>query len=550
MHSSLPSEAPAIPADAPDWPDDFAHRYRDAGYWQDTTFFEALDAQAQRAPDALAVVDGTCRLGYRDLLARIRQLAGGLARLGLARGDAVVVHLPNGARFIETCFALFQLGVRPVLALPAHRHYEIGAFCRFAGARAYLCAAQLGEFDCRPLAAALQADCPTLEHVVMDGDDHAFTPFDGLYDAPPLRECAARADDIACFQLSGGTTGTPKLIPRRHREYLYNVRACSVASGFDAGTVYLAALPMAHNFTLCCPGTIGALLAGGRVVATGRPEPEQSFALIAQERVTHTALVPPLALLWLDEQPQRRADLSSLRVLQVGGARLMDHAAARVTPVLGCRLQQVFGMAEGLICCTRLDDSPERIAHTQGRPVSDGDEVRIVDDAGEPVAPGEIGELQVRGPYTIRGYYRLAEHNATAFTADGFYRSGDRVRRTADGDLVVEGRDKDQINRGGEKVSAEEVENLLLAHPQVHDAAVVAMPDPLLGERTCAFVVARAPAPSRLVLKRYLRDCGLAAFKIPDRIEFMPRFPETGIGKTSKKSLRDLLRRQLQAAAA
>ncbi|VWC76722.1 AMP-dependent ligase [Burkholderia lata] len=550
MQSSLPSVAPALPADAPDWPDDFARRYRDAGYWQDTTFFDALDAQTQRDPDALAIVDGACRLSYRDLLARIRQLAGGLARLGLVRGDAVVVHLPNGARFIETCFALFQLGVRPVLALPAHRHYEIGAFCRFAGARAYLCAAQLGEFDCRPLAAALQADCPTLEHVVMAGGDHAFTPFDALYDAPPLRECAARADDIACFQLSGGTTGTPKLIPRRHREYLYNVRACSAASGFDAGTVYLAALPMAHNFTLCCPGTIGALLAGGRVVTTGRPEPEQSFALIAQERVTHTALVPPLALLWLDEQPQRQADLTSLRVLQVGGARLMDHAAARVTPVLGCQLQQVFGMAEGLICCTRLDDSPERIAQTQGRPVSDGDEVRIVDDAGEPVAPGEIGELQVRGPYTIRGYYRLAEHNAAAFTADGFYRSGDRVRRTADGDLVVEGRDKDQINRGGEKVSAEEVENLLLAHPQVHDAAVVAMPDPLLGERTCAFVVARAPAPSRLVLKRYLRDCGLAAFKIPDRIEFMPRFPETGIGKTSKKTLRDLLRRQLQAAAA
>ncbi|WP_175968963.1 (2,3-dihydroxybenzoyl)adenylate synthase [Burkholderia sp. BCC0322] len=550
MQPSLPSVAPALPADAPDWPDDFARRYRDAGYWQETTFFDALDAQAQRDPDALAIVDGACRLSYRDLLTRIRRLAGGLARLGLARGDAVVVHLPNGARFIETCFALFQLGVRPVLALPAHRHYEIGAFCRFAGARAYLGAARLGEFDCRPLAAALQADCPALEHIVMAGDDHAFTPFDALYDAPPLRECAARADDIACFQLSGGTTGTPKLIPRRHREYLYNVRACSAASGFDAGTVYLAALPMAHNFTLCCPGTIGALLAGGRVVTTGRPEPEQSFALIAQERVTHTALVPPLALLWLDEQPQRQADLSSLRVLQVGGARLMDHAAARVTPVLGCRLQQVFGMAEGLICCTRLDDSPERIAQTQGRPVSDGDEVRIVDDAGEPVAPGEIGELQVRGPYTIRGYYRLAEHNATAFTADGFYRSGDRVRRTADGDLVVEGRDKDQINRGGEKVSAEEVENLLLAHPQVHDAAVVAMPDPLLGERTCAFVVARAPAPSRLVLKRHLRDCGLAAFKIPDRIEFMPRFPETGIGKTSKKSLRDLLRRQLEAAAA
>ncbi|MGS0894517.1 (2,3-dihydroxybenzoyl)adenylate synthase [Burkholderia stagnalis] len=550
MISSLSSSVPDAPADAPDWPDDFVRRYRDAGYWRDTTFFDALDARARRDPDALAVVDGERRYRYRDLLDRVRRLAGGLARAGLVRGDTVVVHLPNGARFIETCFALFQLGVRPVLALPAHRQHEIGAFCRFAGARAYFGAAQLGDFDCRPLASALQADCPTLEHVVLTGDDHPFTPFDALYDAPPAPDCAARADDIACFQLSGGTTGTPKLIPRRHREYLYNVHACAAASGFDADTVYLAALPMAHNFTLCCPGVIGTLLAGGRVVSTGRPDPEDCFALIARERVTHTALVPPLALLWLDERPQREADLSSLRVLQVGGARLMDHAAERVTPVLGCRLQQVFGMAEGLICCTRLDDPPERIARTQGRPVSDGDEVRIVDAAGAPVPSGEIGELQVRGPYTIRGYYRLAEHDATAFTADGFYRSGDRVRRTADGDLVVEGRDKDQINRGGEKVSAEEVENLLIAHPQVHDAAVVAMPDALLGERTCAFVVAHGPAPTRLVLKRYLRDCGLAAFKIPDRIEFVPRFPETGIGKTSKKSLRELLRRQLEAAHA
>ncbi|WP_038777574.1 (2,3-dihydroxybenzoyl)adenylate synthase [Burkholderia pseudomallei] len=540
----------AASSDAPDWPDDFARRYRAAGYWRDETFYGALADRARRSPAATAVVDGERRVSYRALLERIRRLAGGLRRLGLARGDTAVVHLPNGVRFIEACFALFQLGVRPVLALPAHRQHEIGAFCRFTNARAYLGAARLGEFDCRPLAHALRASCPALAHIVVAGDDHAFLHFDSLYDAPPVADCAARADDIACFQLSGGTTGTPKLIPRRHREYLYNVRACSDASGFGADTVYLAALPMAHNFTLCCPGVIGALLAGGRVVATEHPEPECGFALIARERVTHTALVPPLALLWLDAQRERRADLSSLRVLQVGGARLMDHAAERVTPVLGCRLQQVFGMAEGLICCTRLDDPPARIVRTQGRPVSPADEVRIVDEAGRAVAPGEIGELQVRGPYTIRGYYRLAEHHAAAFTADGFYRTGDRVRRTEEGDLVVEGRDKDQINRGGEKVSAEEVENLLLAHSQIRDAALVAMSDPLLGERTCAFVVARPPAPTSLALKRHLRDHGLAAFKIPDRIEFVPSFPETGIGKTSKKSLRDLLRRRLEAARA
>jgi hypothetical protein len=253
-------------------------------------------------------------------------------------------------------------------------------------------------------------------------------------------------------------------------------------------------------------------------------------------------LVPPLAMLWLDAQAQRQADLSSLRLLQVGGAKLLSTAAERVTPVLGCALQQVLGMAEGLLCYTRLDDPEELILHTQGRPLCADDEVRIVNEQGQPVADGEVGELQVRGPYTIRGYYRLPEHNAKAFTADGFYCSGDRVRRTAGGYLVVEGRDKDQINRGGEKIAAEEVENLLLAHPQVHDAALVAMPDAVLGESTCAFIVAREPAPSAFGLKQHLRSQGLAAFKVPDRIEFIPRFPQTGVGKVSRKDLRDSLR--------
>ncbi|WP_246794908.1 (2,3-dihydroxybenzoyl)adenylate synthase [Burkholderia perseverans] len=539
----------ASPSGCPNWPAAFIRRYRDAGYWQDITFFEALREQARRTPEAIAIVDGDARRHrFRELLERVRRLAGGLHRLGLRRGDIVVVHLPNGLRFIETCFALFQLGVVPVLALPAHRQHEIEALCRFAGARAYLGADQLDNFDCRPLAEALRATCPALEHVVMSGAAAGFVAFDTLYDAPARDACDARAGDVACFQLSGGTTGTPKLIPRRHDEYLYNVRACSAASAVDSDTVYLAVLPMAHNFTLCCPGVIGTLLHGGCVVTTGRADPDTCFALIARERVTHTALVPPLALVWLDAQDRLHADLSSLCLLQVGGARLMRHAAERVAPTLGCRLQQVFGMAEGLVCCTRLDDPPERIHDTQGRPVSEADEIRIVDARGKPVAPGQIGELQVRGPYTIRGYYRRAEHDAAAFTADGFYRSGDLVSQTDDGYLVVEGRDKDQINRGGEKVSAEELENLLLTHPRVHDAAVVARPDALLGEQTCAFVVARPPAPTSMQLKQHLRACGLAAFKVPDRIEFVARFPETGIGKTSKQSLREALRRELDEA--
>lgn len=536
--------------DAPDWPAAFAERYRQAGYWRDQTFAQALETVAARTPSAIAITDGPLHLNYRSLADRCRRLAGGLRALGVAAGDNVVVHLPNGSAFIEVCFALFRLGARPILALPAHRQHEIGGFCRFAQATAYIGCAELDGFDCREMARQLAAQSMHLRHVVIDGDAQAFIALSTLYHHEPLEQDAGRPDAVACFQLSGGTTGTPKLIPRRHAEYLYNVRASSEVCGLDARTVYLTALPMAHNFTLCCPGVIGTLLAGGRVVCTRRCDPESCFALISEQRVTVTALVPPLAMLWLDAQAQRQADLSSLRLLQVGGAKLLGSAAARVTPTLGCTLQQVLGMAEGLLCFTRLDDHPDHLLHTQGRPLSADDEIRIVDEHGQAVPDGEVGELQVRGPYTIRGYYRLPEHNAKAFTADGFYCSGDRVRRTAEGYLVVEGRDKDQINRGGEKVAAEEVENLLISHPQVHDAALVAMPDAVLGESTCAFIVARDPAPSAFALKQHLRGQGLAAFKVPDRIEFIAQFPHTGVGKVSRKDLRERLRQAwLQSAA-
>jgi 2,3-dihydroxybenzoate-AMP ligase len=309
-------------------------------------------------------------------------------------------------------------------------------------------------------------------------------------------------------------------------------------------------LPVAHNFPLSSPGVLGALAAGGRVVLAPRPDPATVFPLIERERVTITAVVPPLALVWLDAaarfatDPAAGPDLSSLRLLQVGGAKLASEVAARIAPTMGCRLQQVFGMAEGLVNYTRPDDGDELVLHTQGRPISPDDEILVVDDADRPVPAGRVGHLLTRGPYTIRGYWRAEAANATAFTPDGFYRTGDLVRVVHGGYLVVEGRATDQINRGGEKVSAEEVENHLLAHPSVHDVAVVAVPDQYLGERSCAFVVPRrgAPAPSTAAIRGFLRQRGLAAYKIPDRVEVVAGFPETGVGKTSRRQLRAMLR--------
>jgi 2,3-dihydroxybenzoate-AMP ligase len=351
---------------------------------------------------------------------------------------------------------------------------------------------------------------------------------------------APAGSDVAVFLLSGGTTGLPKLIARTHDDYAYNARASAEVAGIGAGAVYLVSLPAGHNFPLACPGILGTLLAGGRVVTLASPEPARAFAAIAAHGVTHTAVVPAVAGRWLEHAAEHGAgDLAGLRVLQVGGARLADELARAVKPVLGATLQQVFGMAEGLLNYTRLDDPDDVVCTTQGRPLSPADEVRLVDELDRDVPAGEPGSLLTRGPYTPRGYYRAAEHNARAFTADGWYRSGDICRQTPAGYLVVEGRDKDMINRGGEKISAEEVENLVYLMPAVSQVAAVAMPDPVLGERVCVYVVPRPGATATLDdVRRIMEEAGVASFKRPDALVIVDRLPATNVGKIDKKALR------------
>lgn len=541
------------------WPEEWAERYRRLGCWRGETFGAMLRQRAAAHGDRIAIVGGDRRISYAELDARADRLAAGFRSLGLRPGDRAIVQLPNIPQFFEVIFALFRLGALPVFSLPAHRKSEIVYLCEFAEAAAYIIPDIDAGFDYRELADQVRAAVPGLRHVIVAGDAGNYTALDDLYalcagdglDAGAADGIAGpRPEDVAFFQLSGGTTGLPKLIPRTHDDYIYSLRRSAEICRLNESSVYLAVLPVAHNYPLSSPGTLGTLYAGGRVVLARSGSPDIAFPLIAQEGVTIAAVVPPLALIWLDAAASRRCDLASLKVLQVGGAKFSAEAAGRVRETLGCTLQQVYGMAEGLVNYTRLDDPEEIIVNTQGRPMSPYDEIRLVDDEDREVEPGATGHLLTRGPYTIRGYYKAEEHNARAFTADGFYRTGDLARLTPSGYLVIEGRAKDQINRGGDKVAAEEVENHLLAHPGVHDAAVVAMPDEYLGERTCAFVIPYPSSPPTAAeLKAFLRERGLAAYKIPDRIEFTDSFPKTGVGKVSKKTLRELIARKQDALA-
>lgn len=532
------------------WPDDIARHYRQQGFWQGIPLHQLIAQHAGQQPERTALVCGERRFTYHDLEYLIERTARGLVALGIGPQDRVVVQLPNIAEFFITCFALFRIGAIPVFALPAHRQAEITHFCQLSDARAYVIRDRDSGFDYRQLARQVGAAAPALHHVIVVGDAAEFVAWDSLPDQqddttlPP----PPPASDVAFLQLSGGSTGLPKLIPRTHDDYLYSVRASAELCQLDQHSVYLCALPAAHNFPLSSPGTFGIFHAGGCVVLARQPTPEHCFPLIENEKVTVTALVPPLALLWLDAARKRRDDLSSLKLLQVGGARFSAEAAARVQPILRCRLQQVFGMAEGLVNYTRADDDDFLLHNTQGRPLSPADEIRIVDDDDQPVAAGKSGHLLTRGPYTIRGYYRASEHNLRAFTADGFYRTGDIVRQLPSGHLVVEGRAKDQINRGGDKIAAEEIENYLLAHPAVHDVALVAMPDACLGEKSCAFVIPSGARPRSIELLTFLRERGVAQYKIPDRIEFVEQFPKTSVGKVNKRALREQIARQLAPA--
>ncbi|GGW41906.1 2,3-dihydroxybenzoate-AMP ligase [Streptomyces lucensis JCM 4490] len=540
------------------WPAERARHYRTAGHWRGESLGDLLAAAAAAHAGRTALVLGRRRLTYAELDRRVSRTAAGFVEQGIRAGDRVVVQLPNVPEFVIVCFALFRMGAKPVFSLVSHRANEIRHLVALSGAVAYVVPGTYQGFDHTRLALDLVAEHDALRTVFVldpaakaaaDAPAGVLVALDEA-DAEPRPMPAPDPSDVAFFLLSGGTTALPKLIPRTHDDYAYQTRAAAELLGLGSDDVYLAVLPAEFNFTWGCPGVVGTLRSGGTVVLMDAPIADECFETIERERVTFTSLVPTVAQLWLEAAEWNEADLSSLKLVQIGGARLHRAIAERITPVLGCRLQQVFGMAEGLLTLTRATDSEETVLSTQGRPLSPDDEVRIAGPDGDDLPPGGTGELLARGPYTLQGYYRAPEHNARAFTDDGFYRTGDLARLTEDGALVIEGRIKDVIIRGGDKVSASEVEEHLLAHPAVAEVAVVPVPDPFLGERVGAYVVPAGPPPSLRELKEALHAAGLADYKLPDWLEIVVKLPLTGLGKVDKKVLAADAAARIEAADA
>jgi len=521
------------------YPEDVVLRYRDAGLWGTRTIAEELHEVALAHPERPAVVALDGRITFRELDERTDLLATGLAGLGLVPGDPVLFQVTNRLGAVVAWYGVLKAGLVPVCTLAAHRGHEIGAISRRVGAVAHLVEAGTRGFDLVGFAVEQQRGHPTLRQVLVLGELGSLGADVGPAAARATVEGIQRAldpDGVAAFQLSGGTTGVPKLIPRRHAEYWYNAAAYARSWGWTPDTRVAHLIPIIHNAGVVCavhaPHSVGACL------VLGTADLAESLPLMAREGATHVLLGH--GHFGAVTAPGFDAAAAALTQVVLSGTKVPDALFGELER-RGLWSGQLFGMGEGLFLTTRPGASREVRATTVGTPLSPLDEIRVLEPGTEDEVPdGATGELCCRGPYTLRGYFDAAEHNARAFTSDGFYRTGDLASvRRIDGErcVSIEGRIKDLINRGGEKINAEEVESLLLRHPRVAAAAVVAMPDPRLGERTCAYVVVRGAPLTLEDVQRHFAGLQVATFKWPERVEHLDEMPRTLVGKLDKKRL-------------
>jgi len=537
------------------WPEAFVKKYREAGLWVDQTLGDVLNESAERfaLKDAIVGDDGT-RYTYQDLRRLSDRLALHFLELGLKPQDRVLLQLHNVPEFPIVFFALAKAGLIPVACLAQFRTYEMGYFAELTEPTAYIVPARVGDFAYSEMVEQVRQKVPSIKRVLVHGKDvPAGSVSINKLLADPIEERIPRSrlakvrpdpTEVAVLLLSGGTTGVPKLIPRTHNDALCSFKHYSRVSPAFGETV-LNFTPMAHTMGLIY-NLQPTLLTGGKFVICLVPDPERILSVIEKERVNHLLTVPTIALRVASHPAFQKYDVSSMKSIMLGGQRSHPEFKAKLESMFPIKVQETYSMGEGFTCATHIN-APEEVRHfTVGYPITPGDELRLVDEKGHDVPEGEMGEIIARGPGVIRGYYKSPEYNATAVDSEGFYHTGDLGRKGPLGGLQIVGRRKDMINRGGEHISAEELDILLPMHPAILNAAVVGMPDDVMGERICAYILTKPGQSVTLPdLCTFLLGKGIAKFKLPERLEQVSEFRIIGLGKIDKKVLREDIARKL-----
>ena len=516
-----------------------AAAYRAAGLWRDRSMAQSLARCLEENPAGTAIIDDAGRYSHADLDAKARALAGWLSARGMLRGDVVAFQLPNWHEAAAIALATSMLGLVCLPIVPIYREAEVRFILQASGTRLFLCPRTFRGFDHGDLAARMVAEIPTLEAVVLLRNPGGEDPFAA---APYTGASLGRADDPWLLMYTSGTTGHPKGVVHPANTLDCELGHVTAWWGFSPwADVVLMASPVTH-VTGFIYGLLLPFSHGIPAVLMERWEAGAAVRLIDAEKVSFTVSATPFLRELIDAAEAADSDLASLRIFACGGAPvppdLIRRAWARFPGLLACR---VYGSTEAPTVSLGVDSRADlaRAAQTDGRIV--GHEVRIVDEDGAELPPGQEGEILTCGAEMMAGYLNPAD-NATAFDADGFFRTGDLGHVTGDGFLTITGRKKDLIIRGGENLSAKEIEDALHRHPAIKEAAVVAMPHERLGETCCAFIVTGGrTAPDISALSAFLDTEGLARQKHPEKLVMVTDLPRTASGKVQKF----VLRRQL-----
>lgn len=529
---------------------DLAVRYRAAGHWRDQTVDHFLERAAARYPDTVAVIDGDRRLTFADVERESLRLAAALYDRGVRPGDVVSFQLPNSADAVVVFHAIHRVRGVANPIVPIYREREVGFILGQAGTKVAFVPGTHRGFDHSAMYATLRQRLPELDLVVTTGGPAADDQTVGLADliavATPEMIEAVRAlppadpDDVCLLLYTSGTTADPKGALHSHNTLVFENMSMIDTFGLNERDVVFNPSPVTHVTGVNCALTLPFLL-GAPVVLQDAWDPEVALARVLEERASFMIFATPFLRGLVDAAVARGVRTPSVRYIICGGADIPDSLVTRSTEVLGT-VTRMYGATEGpSVTSANRSDEPRLRTGTDGRVLAPT-EVIVSDGAGGIAATGVVGEVLWRGPDTFLGYLD-ASLNDEAFTADGFFRSGDLAYFDADGGIHIVGRIKDIINRSGEKISTHDVENELSEHPAVAEIAVVAGPDARTGERGCAFVVTRDAVDLTLEeVREFLSARGIAMQKVPESVFVVDSLPKTASGKIQKFALRDWTR--------
>lgn len=532
--------------------------YSDHRWWSGLPLGELLDRAAQLHPNRQGFIDRERRLTYGQAREQADRLAIGLMNLGIRPLDRVLLQLPNWVDFAPAYFACQKIGAITVMLVDRYREQEIERLAHIAGATAWIVPLQYGKTDFLPIIEDTRRLCPQIEHVITVRGEINRPGFWGLdrliadieltsENVGRLAACRPDSRQVAHMGPTGGTTGEPKIVPLTHDCLSCNVEYCSKAWDQHCEDVNLIVGSIGHHLPLS-KGFLGSVMTMGTLVMLDSTDARTICETIERERVTSVIWVPTLAQRLLQFQDLGEFDLSSLKKMHCAGGAAHPDLVREVTSRLKIRFHNGYGGTEGMTTITCAEDDIEIASSTVGRPTCPGDIYKVVDASGKTLPADTPGELLVKGPSMFAGYFRNAQENVRVFDSEGFFRTGDLAMIDEQGYLTLTGRIKEMINRGGESISATVIERLITRHPDVAVCAVIPMPDPLMGERVCAYIEPRSGAALTFaVIIAFLKGEKASVQELPERIEFVRRMPYTNVQKLDKLALREDIRRKLMA---